>query len=146
MEDNRKVAHYLQEAIRGHTTAYNYCSDKLQAQLRWQAFMALVSQYEGAGNVINQTSAAEKALDLLHYKGHEARFGFNDYFAQARKYFRTLALDPNYAMTAGAQVKWLHDHMSVKHNVNLTFALQNSFDRYPNDVWRSCQSIHFHRL
>ena len=49
-------------------------------------------------------------------------------------------------MTAGAQVKWLHDHMSVKHNVNLTFALQNSFDRYPNDVWRSCQSIHFHRL
>ena len=63
--------------------------------------MALVSQYEGAGNVINQTSAAEKALDLLHYKGHEARFGFNDYFAQARKYFRTLALDPSYAMTAG---------------------------------------------
>ena len=146
LEDNRKVAHYLQEAIRGHTTAYNHCSDKLQAQLGRQAFMALVSQYEGAGNVINQISAAEKALDLLHYKGHQERFGFIDYFAQARKDFRTLALDPNCAMTVGAQVKWLHDHMSVKHNVNLTFALQNSFDRYPNDVWRSCQSIHFHRL
>ena len=61
LEDNRKVAHYLQEAIRGHTTAYNHCSDKLQAQLGRQAFMALVSQYEGAGNVINQISAAEKA-------------------------------------------------------------------------------------
>ena len=45
LEDNRKVAHYLQEAIRGHTTAYNHCSDKLQAQLGRQAFMALVSQY-----------------------------------------------------------------------------------------------------
>jgi len=31
-------------------------------------------------------------------------------------------------------VKWLHDHMSVRHNVNLTFALQYSFDRYPDDV------------
>ena len=94
LEDNRKFALYLQETIRGHTTAYNHCSDKLQAQLGWQAFMALVSQYEGAGNVINQISAAEKALNLLHYKGHEATFRFNDYFAQAKKYFRTLALDP----------------------------------------------------
>ena len=96
--------------------------------------MALVSQYEGAGKVISQVSAAEKALNLLHYKGHEARFSFNDYFAQAKKYFRTLALDPNYAMTAGAQAKWLHDHMSVRHHVHLTFAMQNSFDQYPNDV------------
>ena len=84
--------------------------------------------------MITQVSAAEKALNLLHYKGHEARFSFNDYFAQAKKYFRTLALDPNYAMTAGAQVKWLHDHMSVRHNVNLTLALQNSLGRYPDDV------------
>ena len=152
LEDNRKVAHYLQEAIRGHTTAYNHCSDKLQAQLGRQAFMALVGQYEGAGNVINQVSAAEKALNLLHYQGHEARFSFNDYFAQAKKYFRTLALDPNFAMTAGAQVKWLHDHMSVRHNVNLTLVLQNSLERYPDDVdpfgayfGAACQSIHFHR-
>ena len=83
--------------------------------------------------MITQVSAAEKALNLLHYKGHEARFSFNDYFAQAKKYFRTLALDPNYAMTAGAQAKWLHDDMSVRHN-NLTLALQNNLERYPDDV------------
>ena len=47
LEDNRKVAHFLQEAIRGHTTAYNHCSDKLQAQLGRQAFMALVANMRG---------------------------------------------------------------------------------------------------